>query len=217
MPVGTPVSRSGPTSMPTHHQGDPANVPGGLSIAGVPPPPKDGAEQHEAEPEDTSANPERGSRKRCRASSSAGANSSPASRNNTSPTMPVPGGAPPAQQPNTSPNSRPGAIPPLTGQPPALQIPAGTQPLPLDAHSPRQGQAQPTSPNYAHANPYPPQDQMYGAPQHQQPQHGGYQQQPPQYGFGHEGAPGQQGGLAAGHPGTWGAPPVQQGSHYTRR
>ncbi|KAH9939810.1 SRF-TF-domain-containing protein [Amylocystis lapponica] len=217
MPVGTPIGRSGPMSMPAHHAGGPANVPGGLSIAGVPTN-KDDAEQDDAEPEDAQPTTERGSRKRRRASSSAGGAASPASRANTLPTAPVQQGPPSTQQPSTSPNARPGAIPPLQGQPPALSIPSG-QPLPLDPHSPRQGQAQPTSPNYTHGNPYPPQGDpnMYSAPPHQQ-QHGGYPPAPP-YGFSHEGGPGQQNaGLAAAHPGPWGPPPqVQQGSHYGRR
>jgi len=214
MPVGTTLGRSNPMSMPAHHAPPPGapNVPGGLAISGGA---KDGDDDPDAEDGDAGsaapADSGRPTRKRRRASSSAGANTnSPgnAARGNASPGA---GGVPTNMPPSTSPHARAQPIPPLAGAPPALAIPS--QPIPggLDhAGSPRQ-QGQP-SPNYTHTSPggaygAPGDPAMYGAPGG----HAGYSPQGP-YGY-DTGAPGQNAGMAA----PWGAPPVQQGSHYARR
>ncbi|KAI0923213.1 hypothetical protein AcV7_005791 [Taiwanofungus camphoratus] len=212
MPVGTPIGRSGPMSMPQHHPPGAANVPGGLTIAGGPPKDDDTPDGDDA-PDDAAQAPERASRKRRRASSSAGAQQPP-----RAPTSPAgPGPAPPT----TSPHARPQPMPPLPGGgAPALALPVQPGALDAHAHSPRQGHAQPTSPSYTHA-PGP----AYGAPAgdpamyapQQQQQHGGYTPAGP-YSFGHDGTQGPGGGMPAAHAGPWGAPPqVQQGNHYARR
>ncbi|KAI0771185.1 SRF-type transcription factor (DNA-binding and dimerization domain)-domain-containing protein [Trametes elegans] len=214
MPVGAPLNR---TSMPMHH---PPNVPGGLAIGpGAGSKDDDAHEEAEDAPAAAGDASERGpSRKRRRASSSAGASNAPRVASNN--TGNAPAGAPQNQPgaPTTSPHARPSAIPP--GAPP-IAIPGVPPPIPLE-HSPRQGQATPTSPNYAQPGAgYPPppgaggDPNMY-APPHQQ--HGGYPGAPPQSypSFGHEGgAPGAPQASMQGAP--WGPPPVQHNTQYARR
>ncbi|KAL7280151.1 hypothetical protein ACG7TL_006570 [Trametes sanguinea] len=147
-------------------------------------------------------------RKRRRASSSAGASGQPRAANNNAQN---PAGQNQAAAPSTSPHARPSAIPP--GAPP-IAIPGVATQMPLE-HSPRQGQATPTSPNYAQPGAgYPPppgaggDPNMYAPPPHQQ--HGGYPGAPPPQpypGFGHEG------GAPGGQPGMPNAWPVQHGNH----
>ncbi|KAH9889992.1 SRF-type transcription factor (DNA-binding and dimerization domain)-domain-containing protein [Cubamyces lactineus] len=204
MPVGTPLNR---TSMSMPH---PPNVPGGLAIgsnAGN----KDDEAHEEAEdaPATSGDASERGnSRKRRRASSSAGTSRA---ANNSAPS----GGAQnQAGAPNTSPHARPSAIPP--GAPP-LTIPGVPPPMPLE-HSPRQAQATPTSPNYAQpGGGYPPPPGPGGDPNMYAPPHGYPSGPPPQPypGFHDGGAPGgPQPGMTGG---PWGPPAVQHGNQYARR
>ncbi|KAI0669241.1 SRF-type transcription factor (DNA-binding and dimerization domain)-domain-containing protein, partial [Trametes maxima] len=213
MPVGTPINR---TSMPMHH---PPNVPGGLAIgSGAGAKEDDAHEEAEDAPAPAGEATDRANpRKRRRASSSAGASNAPRVANNAAPGS---AGTPQNQSaaPTTSPHARPSAIPP--GAPP-IAIPGVPQSMPLE-HSPRQGQATPTSPSYAQPGAgYPPppgggDPNMYAPPPHQQ--HGGYPGAPPPqpYGnFGHEGgAPGAPQPAMAGGP--WGPPPVQHGNQYAR-
>ncbi|KZS99470.1 SRF-TF-domain-containing protein, partial [Laetiporus sulphureus 93-53] len=228
MPVGTPIGRSNPMSMPAHHQsGGPAsgpNVPGGLAISGG----SSGKDDADADQDDdTDAAPaqgtqgqDRNTRKRRRASSSAG-------QAGQTPTTPVSGRASQGQGAasaanaqasaggaNTSPHARTQAMPPMGGAPP-LTIPTGQQQQGMPSameHSPRQ----PTSPNYTHASAGGAYGEtgMYGAPPGA-PQ--GYATAPGYAPFG--GHDGTQGGAAGmqGHAG-WGAPPqVQQGNYHARR
>ncbi|OCH90904.1 SRF-TF-domain-containing protein [Obba rivulosa] len=202
MPVGTPLGRTGPMSMPQHHAG-PANVSGSLSISG-------GAQKEDEDDGGEADEPAAPAppRKRRRASSSVQASANASASARAAP----PAGAPPAQQqqqgaPQTSPQARAQPIPPL---PVAL-------PAPGMEHSPRHGQPQSASPQYTHANAPPysasdPSAAMY--PQGYPPQ-----APPGQSYYGHDAAQGavQNPGMAPPHGAPWGAPPVQQSGPYGRR